>query len=60
MEIKKIKEFLKQRGINPFMLIERNGRTEELYCILNEFNYHVKYETKNKIIKGLKDLDITD
>jgi len=60
MDIKKIKQFLGERGIDKHLRIERNGGGQYLYNLLFEFNNIVKKETKNKIIKGLESVDITD
>jgi predicted ribosome quality control (RQC) complex YloA/Tae2 family protein len=60
MDIKKIKQFLGERGIDKHLRIERNGGGQYLYNLLFEFNNIVKKETKNKIIKELENVDITD
>lgn len=60
MQIREIKEFLKQRGINPHMKIERNGRVEDLFQLLHEFNDIVKRETKIKIVRQVENADISD
>jgi predicted ribosome quality control (RQC) complex YloA/Tae2 family protein len=60
MDIKKIKQFLGERGIDKHLRIERNGGGQYLYNLLFEFNNIVKKETKNKIIKEMENVDITD
>lgn len=60
MDIKKIKQFLGERGIDKHLHIERNGGGQYLYNLLLEFNNIVKKETKAKIIKELENVDISD
>jgi hypothetical protein len=60
MDVKKIKQFLGERGIDKHLRIERNGGGQYLYNLLCEFNDIVKNETKNKIIKELNNVNITD
>ena len=60
MDVKRIKQFLGERGIDRDLRIERNGGGQYLVNLLFEFNNIVKEETKNKIIKELENVDITD
>jgi hypothetical protein len=60
MDIKKIKQFLSERGIDKHLHIERNGGGQYLFNLLFEFNDIVKKETKAKIIKKLEKIDISD
>ena len=60
MDVKRIKQFLGERGIDRDLRIERNGGGQYLVNLLFEFNNIVKNETKDKIIKELKNVDITD
>lgn len=54
MDIKEIKHFLVERGINKNFRIERNGGGQYLYNLLLELNDIVKKESKQKILKHLE------
>jgi len=60
MDVREIKQFLSERGIDKHLRIDRNGRSQHLYQLLAEFNDIVKKETKIKIIKQLENVDISD
>ena len=60
MDIKEIKQFLGERGIDKNLRIDRNGGGQFLYNLLVEFNDKVKRETRDKILKGIENLDISD
>ncbi len=60
MDMKRIKQFLGERGIDKHIRIERNGGEQYLYNILFEFNNIVKKEIKQKIVAQVKQADISD
>lgn len=54
MDIKQIKQFLSDRGIDKHSRIERNLGGQYLYNLLMELNDIVKKESKQKILKHLE------
>lgn len=60
MEIREIKQYLKERGINPDIRLERNGGGQFLFNLLFEFNNIVKRETKKKIMNKLESFEVED
>lgn len=49
-----IEQFLKQRGINPNMVVERNGGTQMLKNLIKEFHEIDRNQTINDMIDLLK------
>ena len=60
MDIKQIKQFLGERGIDKHLIVKRNGNTQYLFNLLSEFNDIVKKESKLKIVKHLEKLSLED
>ena len=55
-----IKMTLKQKGVDPHQRIKREKGGQYLVNLIFEFNNIVKNETKQKIIDGMKTIDISD
>lgn len=49
-----IEQFLNQRGINPNMVIERNGGTQMIKNLIKEFHEIDRNQTINDMIDLLK------
>lgn len=55
-----IKRILTQKGVEPHQRIKREKGGQYLFNLIFEFNNIVKNETKQKIIDGMKTIDISD
>lgn len=60
MEVKEIKQFLKERGVNPYIRIDRNGGWQYLFNLMFEFKDKVKNETRDKVIKTIEQINFND
>lgn len=60
MNIKEIKQFISDRGVDKHFRLDMNGGGVYLYNLLFDFNNIVKRETKNKLLQELKRTNIDD
>jgi hypothetical protein len=60
MEVKSIKQWLSERGVDKHLVIQKHGRNQYLFNLLTEFNDLIKKESKKKIIEHLEKYNLED